>query len=52
MATFLGCITLDCADPRYPAAFWATTLRYTTKEEKDDWVVVRPVEGGGRWKRR
>jgi predicted enzyme related to lactoylglutathione lyase len=46
MAAFLDCVTLDCADPRRLAAFWATTLHYVTQEEKDDWVVVRPVEGG------
>ena len=46
MTAILDCVTLDCADPRRLAAFWATTLRYATREEKDDWVVVQPVEGG------
>jgi hypothetical protein len=46
MAIFLDCVTLDCADPRRLAAFWAVALQATTTEEKDDWVVVKPVEGG------
>ena len=46
MATILDCITLDCADPQHLAAFWAATLRYVPRQEKDDWVVVQPVEGG------
>jgi len=46
MATILDCITLGCADPRRLVAFWAATLRYVIREEKDDWVVVQPVEGG------
>ena len=45
MAAFLDCVTFDCADPRRLAAFWATALRYTTTEEKDEWVVVQPPEG-------
>ena len=47
MATILVCVTLDCTDPRRLAAFWATTLHYVTRDEKDDWVVVQSVEGGG-----
>ncbi len=46
MAVFLDCITLDCADPRQLAAFWAAALRYTVTEEKDGWVVVQAAEGG------
>jgi predicted enzyme related to lactoylglutathione lyase len=46
MATILACVTLDCAAPRRLAAFWASALGYVTQEEKDDWVVVQPVEGG------
>ena len=48
MATTLACVTLDCADPRRLAAFWASTLGYVAQEEKDDWVVVQPVRGGDR----
>lgn len=47
MAAYLECVTLDCADPRLLAAFWAAALRYTVREVKDDWVVVQPVEGEG-----
>lgn len=47
MAVFLDCITLDCADPRRLAAFWAAALRYATREDADGGVVVQPLEGGG-----
>jgi predicted enzyme related to lactoylglutathione lyase len=46
MTAILDCVTLDCADPRRLAAFWAAALRYAPGLEKDDWVVVQPVEGG------
>ncbi len=47
MVIFLDCVTLDCADARRLAAFWAAAFQATTAEEKDDWVVVQPAEGGG-----
>jgi catechol 2,3-dioxygenase-like lactoylglutathione lyase family enzyme len=47
MATILGCITFDCADPRRISAFWAAALGYTTAEDTDGWITLRPVESGG-----
>jgi predicted enzyme related to lactoylglutathione lyase len=48
MTLLIDCITLDCADAKRVATFWAAALGYETMEEKEgDWMALRPAQGAG-----
>lgn len=47
MAVLINCITLDCAESRRVAAFWAAALGYKTVEEQGDWIVLGALDGAG-----
>lgn len=45
MASRIGAVTTDCADPRRPAALWRAALGFETEEEGDDRVLFRNPDG-------
>lgn len=41
----IQCLTIDAADPRRLAVFWAEVLGWRVTYEEDDEVVIEPQEG-------
>ena len=46
MASTLDTVTVDCADPRRLAEFWAASLAWSVDDADDDGAFVRPPERG------
>ena len=46
MASTLDTVTVDCADPRRLADFWAASLAWVVDGVDDEDAFVRPPEGG------
>lgn len=46
MASTLDTVTVDCADPRRLADFWAASLAWVVDDVDDDDAFVRPPSGG------
>ena len=47
MASLIACITFDCADCNRIARFWAAALQYEVRDDKEGWVVLKPINGSG-----
>jgi predicted enzyme related to lactoylglutathione lyase len=46
VASTLDTVTVDCADPRRLADFWAASLEWVVEDADDAGAFVRPPEGG------
>jgi predicted enzyme related to lactoylglutathione lyase len=46
VASTLDTVTVDCADPRRLARFWAASLAWVVDDAEDDGAFIRPSEGG------
>jgi predicted enzyme related to lactoylglutathione lyase len=46
VASTLDTVTVDCADPRRLADFWAASLAWVVADADDDGAFIRPPEGG------
>jgi predicted enzyme related to lactoylglutathione lyase len=46
VASTLDTVTVDCADPRRLADFWAASLEWVVEDADDEGAFVRPPEGG------
>ncbi|MGH2672822.1 MAG: VOC family protein [Actinomycetota bacterium] len=46
MASTLDTVTVDCADPRRLADFWAASLAWVVDDADDDGAFIRPFQGG------
>jgi hypothetical protein len=46
VGAYIDCITIDCADARRVATFWAEALGYEVRAEKGGWIVLAPPHGG------
>jgi predicted enzyme related to lactoylglutathione lyase len=46
VASTLDTVTVDCADPRRLADFWAASLAWVVDDAEDDGAFIRPPEGG------
>ncbi|MFJ6672467.1 VOC family protein [Actinosynnema sp. NPDC091369] len=47
MTLTIGMITIDTADPRRLAAFWAEALGTTVRHDWGEFLVLAPPAGGG-----
>jgi predicted enzyme related to lactoylglutathione lyase len=47
MGSSVYCVTIDCAEPRALARFWAQVLDYDKTFEEDDEVAIEPRDGSG-----
>ena len=46
MASTLDTVTVDCANPRRLADFWAASLAWVVDDADDDGAFIRPPQGG------
>jgi predicted enzyme related to lactoylglutathione lyase len=46
VASTLDTVTVDCADPRRLADFWAASLAWVVDDADDDGAFIRPFQGG------
>jgi predicted enzyme related to lactoylglutathione lyase len=46
VASTLDTVTVDCADPRRLADFWAASLGWVVDDAGDEGAFLRPPEGG------
>ena len=47
MALHIGMVTVDCADPKGLAAFWAAALDTTISGDYGEFVMLAPPPAGG-----
>jgi predicted enzyme related to lactoylglutathione lyase len=46
VASTLDTVTVDCADPRRLAEFWAASLAWVVDDTDDEGAFIRPPQGG------